>query len=234
MKYIIGTGWWCDGTGIHSHTKHQQYVDVNTRKKSFFELWHNAIKKFSSPEKILIIDSASPIKPDLSNKENIYFYSLGKNYGAAIDGTKNRCLSGWDRSILMSASIAFFEDCDYYVYVEQDCLIKGEGIIEHAINKMGNKPLMVGNGRGTPQKIQQSFIIIKKEYIPFFFSKETTLSKDQLAIDPEQRYYQNFNANISYLPFGYGRQRPINFNEKFFYAQHLRTEELREFEKILR
>jgi hypothetical protein len=189
--------------------------------------------KYSTPEKIIIIDSASPVKPDIKDKKNISFYSLGKNFGAGIDGTQNLRLSGWDRGILGSAALAFLEGHDYYVYIEQDCLIKGKGIIEYAISKMGGKPIMLGGGKGTPQPLQQSFIIIKNEFIPEFLYKETKLTKEELKKDCEARYLSHFKDKLCYLPYGHGRARPINFNDQYFYAQHLRTEELERFKKFL-
>ena len=64
MNYIIGTGWWCDDTGVHSHTKHQKYVDTSTRKKDFFDLWYKSIRKFTNPQSIIVVDSNSPVKPN--------------------------------------------------------------------------------------------------------------------------------------------------------------------------
>lgn len=234
MDYIIGTGWWCDGSGVHAHTKHQQYVDKNTRQKEFFNLWYKAVKKYANPKKIIMVDSGSPIKPDLKGKSDVAMYSLDKNYGAALVGTQNKKLSGWDRGVLASASLAFFEGCDYYVYVEQDCLIYGKGIIEKAIKSMGNKPMLLGNGRGTPQPIQQSFFVVKRSFIPRFLAAEMTANSQKLSISPEKRYANSYKGFYGWLPFGNGRVRPLDFTKKHFYAQHLREDEVQRFKKILK
>jgi hypothetical protein len=232
-NYIIGTGWWCDGTGIHTHSKHQHYVDKETRQVDFFNLWYKSISNFTNPSKIILIDSNSPIKPNLNGKENVNLYSLSKNYGAAVDGTSKGVLSGWDRSILLSASIAFLDDCDYFVYVEQDCILWGKNIIEDIIEGIGDKKIVLGSGLGTPQPIQQSLVIIKKDFIPTFLHLEMSSSNEELKISPENRYYNKFKDSIKLLDIGYGRKRPINFNDDQFYAQHLNTNELNYFkEKI--
>lgn len=233
MKYVIGTGWWCDGTGEHTHTNHQKYVDKETRKKDFFNLWYKAVKKFTKPQKIIMIDSNSPIKPNISNKKDVSIYELSKNFGASLDGTKNKRLSGWDRSILGSASLSFLEDCEYFVYIEQDCLIYGKNIIEKAIKSMGKKPMLLGSGNGTPQPIQQSFVIIKKDFIHKFLQMEFNLNKNMLSIDSEKRYSLRFKGYYDFLPFGYGRKRPIDFNQSHFYVQHLRTNELSKLKKMI-
>ena len=56
-KYIIGTGWWCDGSGTHTHSKHQPYVDKKTRQVEFFDLWYKSVMKFTNPHNIVVIDS---------------------------------------------------------------------------------------------------------------------------------------------------------------------------------
>lgn len=233
MKYTIGTGWWCDGSGIHTHSKHQIYVDKETRQQDFFNLWYKSVTKFTNPEKIIVIDSNSPIKPDLSDKENVTLFSLSKNYGAAVDGSSKGVLSGWDRSILTSASIAFLDDAEYFVYVEQDCVLWGENIIEDIINGMGDKMISLGSGEGTPQPLQQSLIIIKREFIPTFLFTEMNSTTEELRISPEIRYFEKFKNHIKFLDIDYGRKRPINFEDKKFYAQHLNTIELNQYkEKI--
>jgi hypothetical protein len=228
-KYIIGTGWWCDGTGTHTHSKHQPQVDKETRQVDFFNLWYKSVSKFTNPEKIIVIDSNSPIKPDLSDKENVTLFSLSKNYGAAVDGSSKGILSGWDRSILTSASIAFLDDAEYFVYVEQDCVLWGENIIEDIINGMGDKMIVLGNGKGTPQPLQQSLIVIKREFIPVFLFTEMNSTTEELKISPEMRYFEKFKNHIKFLDIDYGRKRPINFEDKQFYAQHLNTNELNQF-----
>jgi hypothetical protein len=235
MNYVIGTGWWCDGTGTHTHTKHQQYVDRDTRKEGFFELWYSAISKFTSPKEIILIDSNSPIKPNLEGKDNIKMLSTNKNYGAAVDGTSKGKLCGWSRGVLLGASYAYFNDYDYFVYIEQDCLIKGKGIVEHAIKNMGNAACSLGGVKSkSPQPLQQSFMIFKRSFIPKLLQAEMNATQDWLRISPERRYNKLMQGKMRPLPFGYGRSRPINFNDKFFYAQHLRTDELNTFKKILK
>ena len=234
MKYVIGTGWWCDGTGIHTHSKHQQYVDKATRQKDFFELWYKAVSKFTNPEEIILIDSNSPVKPNLEGKNNIKMLSTNKNYGAAVDGTSKGKLCGWSRGVLLGASYAFFNDYDYYVYIEQDCLIYGKGIIEHAIKNMGKLPVSMGGvGVKSPQPLQQSFMIFRKDFIPTLLSKEMNAKQEWLRNSPERRYNKMTLGKRKELPFGFGRTRPINFNKKFFYAQHLRSSELAQFKLMI-
>lgn len=235
IKYIIGTGWWCDNTGIHTHSHLQQQVDVSTRQVGFFELWYKAIMKFTNPQSIIIVDSNSPVKPNIIGKSNVQLISLDKNYGAAMDGTSNQKLSGWDKGVLLGAAYALMCDAEYFVYVEQDCLLYGKGIIEEAISHMGASEILFGDGFGTPQPLQQSFFIVKAKYLHKFISPDYDLiDKSYLAASPEQRYHRYFQDVYSYMPFGHGRVRPIDYSLCHFYAQHLTKEELSIFKRIIK
>lgn len=80
-KYVIGTGWWCnkDNSGLHAGSK--EYTSPETRKAEFFDFWYKSIKQNTNPEKIIIIDSNSPTKPDYKkyNDDRIEWINLNKN-----------------------------------------------------------------------------------------------------------------------------------------------------------
>lgn len=235
MDYIIGTGWWCDGSGTHLHSRYQKGVDKATRQKDFFELWYRAVKKYTTPRKIVVIDSNSPVVPEFDKKRDVQVYSLSKNWGPGRRGTLDGKLSGWDRGILTAASIAYLDNAAYFVYLEQDCLVKGKGIIEHAISKFDkDKMILVGDGEGTPDPIQQSLIIIKHEYIPTFINKEMSATPKFLRTSAEKRYFSHYQKHLQFLPFEGGRHRPIKWNNRFVYAQHLNKHELNQFKKIIK
>lgn len=257
-KYIITSGWWCDNDA--SDDREKKLGDTQLRQVDFFSKWHEAIVKFSNPEKVLIIDSASPVKPDLSSFSNVHFLSLDHNPGHPTKHL-NR-YSGVTYAHALGMTYALLEDFDYWVYVEQDALLYGEGIIEHAISKM-NKGIMFGSGVGTPQPMQQSLMIFHKDSIGRFLKCLSRISYPDREFSPEMKFavaaspiwriFPNFfirviltkgllgklvkkafflvsNSSLSGyqpLPFGYGRARPINHDDEFYYFQHGSVEELR-------
>lgn len=207
---------------------------MQTRQAEFFEYWYRAVKRFTNPQQILIVDSHSPVKPNLEGKEDCQLVSMVKNFGAAIDGSSKSMLSGWDRGIIAGAAYAMVNDVDYFVYVEQDCLIYGDGIIEHAIASMpANKPISLGSGEGTPQRAQQSLVIIRRDFIPTFLYIENTQSKAALKNAPELRYFESYRAINHWLPFRGGRQRPVDWDADYIYLQHMSSEELDRFKAII-
>jgi len=262
-NYIITTGWWSTKDDIDNRT-----IKVGNsiiRSKEFHELWFQAIKKYTSSKKIFIIDSNSPVKP-IMNEEDEVLISLLKNAGHSTNHIGKLC--GVSRAHLLGMSLAMVNEVDYWVYVEQDALIYGDGIIEECIKQM-KKPYMFGYGLGTPQPTQptqQSLMIIKKEAIPKFIYNFNKIKAKDSQISPETKFaiattpilqlisekffikmedntkMGNFIKRViwklidifrdfDYLPIGYGRVRPINFDDKYFYFQHGDKEELDNFIK---
>ncbi|MBU0581283.1 MAG: hypothetical protein KKA19_08910 [Candidatus Margulisbacteria bacterium] len=233
-NYIIGTGWWCDGTGKHPGSLCNKSTDY-VRKKDFFKIWYYFVNKYTNPEKIIIIDSNSPIKPDIKEDHRIEFVSLRKNFGHSTKTLPKGILCGAERAILGGAFYSYINDADF-IYIEQDCLVKGIGWVENCMRNLHKGNIMYGDGEGTPQPQQQSLMIIKKDFIPSFIDKilSVNIRSYELTIkganinnhSPESNFHKALNGFVDILPFGYGRARPINFNDKYFYAQQWTENEL--------
>ena len=259
MKYVLSSGWWCAaGT---TDTRDTLFGDDYIRSAQFHELWYQSITRFTAPEKILVVDSASPQKPTLQPDDPRYeFISLNRNPGHSTNHSGR--FSGYSRSILLGMEYALQCEADYYVFVEQDALLFGEGIIENSINKM-KKPFAFGDGKGTPQPLQQSFFIVAMEEVERFKNRIQSLRQPDRILSPEDKFliasnryptmlgsrilsrseklggknlkwlYRKHICNYQTLPFGYGRVRPINFDDPFFYFQHGTQEELEKYAKLI-
>ena len=130
-KVIVGSGWWSSG----SRSQWNKGDDL-TRSPAFFALWHHQVLKSLDPSLILVTDSNSPNKPEWQRFDRVRWLELDKNYGHANDirvGLSRTKYSGATRAQLTGALYALCCDADYYVYVEQDCLLKGEDFLTQAI-----------------------------------------------------------------------------------------------------
>lgn len=261
-KYIIASGWWCDNDISNDRDIKYGYSDL--RKVDFFYKWFSSVIENTSPDSLCIIDSHSPLKPDISKLEhNIVWIEMDRNAGHSTHHVGKYC--GVSLSFFNSMMRVYSSDADYWVYVEQDALLRGKGIIEHAIDNMKHKSVTYGSGWGTPQPVQQSLIIIKKSYIPKFIFNYCNIKATDSEISPEYKFaiatnvilrhlpdflYRKLNgkslmskllsrlifilsnssiSDARTLPFGYGRVRPINFSDKYFYFQHGSDFELRDY-----
>jgi len=244
MKYVIGSGWWASTRDDAAQRK--RLGDDVIRSARFHDLWYASLCRFTSPAKIFIVDSSSPIKPGpCATDDRLEIVSLDENYGHAVDCDEKLC--GWSRSVLLGLAYALACSADYFVYVEQDCLLFGEGIVEHAIAKMRH-PYMFGSGAGTPQPLQQSFFIVHHSEFARMIRRLERFPESDRLVSPEVKFarlkwdwlpssllvgkrrkkWLRRTGRFWYdeLPFGCGRTRPIDWEAPFFYFQHGSADEL--------
>lgn len=260
MTYIVTSGWWCADGG--NDDRDTCFGDKFIRSASFHKLWYDSIIRFTDPEKILVVDSASPIKPAFRPDNPRYeFVSLNKNPGHST--AHSGLLSGYLRAILLGIEYTLQCDVDYHVYIEQDTLLFGCGIVDRIIRGM-TRSLVFGDGTGTPQRLQQSFFVIASEELDRFASRLKAVGIPDRLLSPEDKFsiassrflpadigarilrlvnmkgnsdirwlFHKFFSDYQHLPFGFGRARPIDFSKPFFYFQHGSDSELRQYVELL-
>lgn len=258
-RYVIGSGWWCAGDVEDNRQKY--HGDSAIRKKEFHQLWYRAVDKYTNPQKILIVDSKSPLLPDM-NPDDDRLELVSLNFNAGHNTVLSTKFCGAVRAMQLGLMYALQCDTDYFIYLEQDALIYGKDIIEHCIGRM-KTAYMFGSGAGTPHRSQQSLFIIRQDAIIQFISRLHAIRQDDHVICPEEKFHiictwgflallaylgMNRDKNIllnkldwhiakyfrryEYLPIGYGRTRPINFHDNHFYFQHGTEEELLRYRKL--
>ena len=257
-NYIIASGWWCPDT--EKRVEGRPYAGSEViRSAEFHHLWSAVVDAWTTPSAVFIVDSASPVSPPITNSR----YStlrLDHNPGHATVHTGH--YSGWTASVLHSLEYALSADADYLVYVEQDALLFGDGVIEHCIACM-RKPLMFGSGDGTPQPLQQSFFIVRKDGMRRFLAALHLIARPDKVIAPEWKFmlaslgmHGTFvewlcadevrrarlhrllgptmqKIGFDLLPIGWGRRRPLELSAKHFYFQHGTREELHTYLRLL-
>jgi len=207
----------------------------------------------------VVVDSASPVKPELGGDPAITWIELTHNPGHALDCTERLC--GYTVSVMMAAHYTYLCGADYLVYVEQDNLLVGEGIIERAIACM-TTPFMFGDPVARKQPLQQSLFIVRRDGLLPLVSFLNRLATPDRELSPERKFgLAAFAAaqpplddsaapllaahlyaleglihapdslpparrNFDWLPFGYGRNRPIDWEQRHFYLQHASADEL--------
>ena len=250
MNYIVFKGWWCEDVNLDNRKKLLGSDAI--RSKDFHKLWMDSIKQGANASEIIIIDSNSPIKPEVIDNEKII--SLADNFGHSTNHKGKYC--GVTRAHITGVFYALINDYDYCVYLEQDAIIIGEGFVEKCIKKM-TKPYMFGNGIKTGHATQQSFFIIRKDGYLDFINNMLNIKSSCGDISPENKfaiatsyvwkffpefifkirgakYLLSLFRGFDYVPFGYGRDRPINFEDQFFYFQHGDDEDLNRIKEILK
>lgn len=234
-KIVVGSGWW--SAGVRSQWN---IGDDLTRSSVFFALWHRQVMKALRPNAIVVTDSHSPIKPDWRNFDRVTWIELDQNYGHANDlrvGAINTKFSGWSRSVMSGAMYALCCDADYFVYVEQDCLLKGENFLEESLGTREFDFFCGGRtegGRGLQENtvaapmLQQSVMVVKRSGLRKFITSLMAAPETDGELPPEVKMERDM-APYGTLLVPYGRSRPIEFSRSHFYAQHLTRDELNAF-----
>ena len=227
MNYIIGTGWWCDGTGKHAGSAGNSSSD-RIRQVGFFSTWLRHVRAYTSPTDIVVVDSASPVRPDFSG---LHVLRMIRNFtGDGRDGMFGTDRTAATRQVFVGAVYAAMNGADYFVWLEQDCLVHGKGLVERAIENMKGADFSTGRW-DHEYRVETCFMIFKATSVATLIDRYFRVA----APKPELRYLElTKQLRFAWLPFGYGRNRPINFDDKQFYAQHLNDDEIRKFEEKLR
>lgn len=232
-SYIIGSGWFSDEAGESflgkSAKLHQtRYGGTVTRNTAFSKIWLQGILNLSGlPRKIFISDAASidPLHEDVLKNTLVHVSPQLQNFGHSISCESQNILCGWARGVLHGAMYALVNSVDYFVYVEQDVLLVGSECVNKAIQHMNcvQKNICFGSGDETPQKLQQSFFIVKSSFLPTFISR--LINYDNNRGTEENKYFACFQYDMTFLPFRGGRQRH-NLDENTYYKQHMTAAEL--------
>jgi hypothetical protein len=237
-KVVVGSGWWC-ADSPHGWT----IGSPATRSVAFFDIWYRQLVRCLKPERIVITDSASPIKPDYLSYPGVRWIELDRNYGHPNDLRTGRIrtrYSGYTRAVINGAMYALCCDAEFYVYVEQDCLLHGEDFLSHAVGDATEDILMgraTDKGRGllgapAAPMPQQSLVIVRSAGLPRFIEGIVNSPHTDGELSPEMIMHNRL-APVGFLRVPYGRSRPIDFEGSHFYAQHLDDDELQRFLSLI-
>lgn len=230
-KIIVGSGWWC------ADAPHAWSIGASdTRSVAFFDLWYRQVMLCLAPQRIIVTDSAAPVKPNIAAYDRLEWVELDSNYGHANDirtGVIRTGYSGFTRAFINGAVYALFCDADYYVFVEQDCLLVGEGLLQHALGDetadiLVGQPTKGGvglDGGPAAQMLQQSFVIVRRSGLVRFITGLLGSPWTDGEKSPEEIMRLQL-APLGNVQIPYGRSRPIDFGRSHFYAQHLSEAEL--------
>jgi hypothetical protein len=255
---LVTSGWYASEAPRSYITRGDDII----RGAEFRPLWWRSLDTFVRPQHVLIVDSASPVKPDdaAHTSTDVRHLELLINPGHAQIGKTHYC--GAMAAIILGLEFALHNDVELFLYVEQDALVYGDAIVDKTKNALRRKDLVFGSSR--LDDIQQSFFAANKRGIRRFLSALHAINHSDKEISPEHKFMfagsrlpsallrlavytprprlrsanlklfsllSSLSASYELLPFGYGRDRPINFDDDVFYFQQGSAAELLEYKK---
>src|SRR5438105_6667696 len=131
--------------------------------------------------------------------------------------------SGFTRSVINGAMHALCCDADFYVYIEQDCLLRGEDFLSHAIGNTSAEILLgppTENGKGlggavAAGMLQQSLIIVRRNGLERFLIGLLSAPWTDGDVSPEETMRRQLTP-FDFIQLPYGRSRPIDFTRTDF------------------
>lgn len=215
--YIIVTGYYGDKDDEY----HQKLYPIWLKNTIFHTRKH-------PPKNIYVINSGGYMPEEQRGVAK--WIDLDYNIGHVVDtmaGGVNAFkhgLCGWTMSTLMGALTAYSCNCDL-IYKEQDCLAFGDWV--PLLYSVLNNDIVMTTGRlsdDLPFRIEQSLFGMKRDFLIEFVRTYLAQKAPDWEVVPEHKWAamvdKEFKGRFEYLPFGYGRNRPINYDDKIFYMQH--------------
>jgi hypothetical protein len=237
-KVIVGSGWWCDNKP-HDWT----IGSPVTQSVDFFKLWYRQVMRCLNPHSIVVTDSAAPEKPDYRSFTNIHWIELDRNYGQPNDirvGRIQAKYSGFTRAVINGAMYALCCEADFYVFVEQDCLLYGDDFLNHAVADCSDDILLgrpTERGKGlkgsmAAPMLQNALVIVRRTGLERFIDAILGAPWTDGEVSPEETLRRRMPPyGLIGIPFG--RSRPIDFKEPNFYVHHLDDNELHRFLELI-
>ena len=224
MKYTLVTGYWCDHNEDH--------------KKDFYPIWWNNVKRHTDPVNVFVINHGSKLLPD--NKHGNWI-DLSHNAGHVHDLIKlprqdQSRFCGWSLALLNGLMLAAANDTDL-LFQEQDCLITDK-VVKSLYDACTFKSMVCGQPHFSgSQQIEQSLVLIKKEWLLPFAEQWLNMKETDAEILPEAKWRYILDRNphhMGYFNFGYGRVRPVPIQDMTapFFLQKITPEELTILQEI--
>jgi hypothetical protein len=277
MKLVMGTGWYAN----HDLRDYKTYGSDKIRANSFREIWWQGVNRFLSPDAVVIVDSASPVKPNDLQTRNYPVQNIVLLTNPGHSTKTSFHYSGWTASVILSLEYAYLSGADAYIYVEQDVALWAQDkskLRKRVIEALDQCPFVFGSGRGTPQVLQQSFFAIHRRGMRQFLAGLHRIETSDRDLSPETKFHialatgfmkpilrllsntrwlekvptlllrrifsriqglirkmlMELTRNYQVWDFGYGRSRPINFDDDVFYFQHGSEDELMQYREKMR
>ena len=210
MTYIIGTGYYDDGKA----------------SSAFFETWMRNTTKYApcTPDDIVIVNAASIPLTDFGGT----WLNMRHNYGHVKNMDKDEKYGGWWLGFMMGAMVAYHHHADF-IYKEQDCLAFGPWV-KRLYDEAQQKRAGVLVGRFDHKyKVEQSLVFVRRKAIPGLIQQYLAINASDVCPRPELKFsmiMDKWPKEMTYMDMGCGRNRPIPYKAKCFYAQKLSRVEM--------
>ena len=167
-----------------------------------------------------LYESFSDFMPDAKGFDNIVH--------AAIHFKDLPFRHDWAASFIVGMQYAFLQG-NHFLYIEQDCLVTGiPGLINWALTNSPKISYGYGEFSYMTGWAEMSCVFVKKSYLVEAITRmnESGIKDNSGTPIFETVFHQIFSDSLVPWPFGYGRKRPINFDDPIWYGHQMSDEQI--------
>lgn len=225
MSLLVSTNWCAHANGRANNPKSSKYMYSSQYLESVW--YEHIVRQIDHLNlQVFLYRSNCEVAPSLAWTPKVQ--SL-KNQ-AKVE-TQRHCHDVYAGNTL-AAQYALVNGMDW-LFIEQDCLVWNLKRVFEIASKLDK--VWFGGGEWAYQNgwVEESLMFVPNSMLSVYIERINRLRLWDSKEIPEPILYKEFQDVGAIWPFGYGRVRPINFNDDVFYAQQLSDDELDEFVKRL-
>lgn len=220
MKFTLGSSYY-EGGSQFRRTFHSYWLLNNSRM-------------LVRPERTIVISEGGAAAP--GDRDTLVLSGNLGHVGQLLSGEKKNEFAGWSASMCALAMLAYCNETDF-IYKEEDCLAFGPWV-DQMYSDMGSGSMVFGRKHTSAPWMQcsQSLFLVRHAFIPTMVSQYLGLGKDGNKNMLGERKFEVLEERftkdvVKRLSFGVDRCRPLPFDDKVWYAQQFKQQEVDELVK---
>lgn len=233
MDYVIGSGWYCKSKDQYASRFYKDLHNVYDMS----EKWYDNVRSLTHPKKIVVVDSCSPVKPKFFGAKDIEYITMYENLHVPCKTSRGLgsrglvAINGAFRQTMIGAFYALLCDAEFFVWIEQDVLLRGDGIVEEAISNMGNSDFSSGITTYMPDglpRVESAFMIFRCSSLVRMCHHfiEDIVPESEDAIECKFAYLTS-KFLWRKFPFDGGKDRPLDLSADYVFVHKPNDDEIR-------
>jgi hypothetical protein len=231
-RLIIGTGWYADEAGHNNPLASKRLY-----QRDWLETWWRI--NFHRLKGVNFIPFIYESDCPITFEEHSGFYKGDSFIGGWIKSslenrTFTRYFDHWN-SLVFGALYAYANHA-YFLYVEQDCLVKSIiGVLHEAFHS--DKKMCYGFGKWSYEEgwAENSLVFVDRSFTHEFAARILAGDHPKTKEKEEAVFHQLFKDDAHFWSFGYGRHHEsVNWNDETFYLQQVTDQEIDKFVQAIK
>lgn len=204
----------------------------------FHNIWYENLRKYLGElPQIHLFCNGGSVPPVNTAIGKTFCLGNTMHVGALIHGEKDYKFCGWSSVMMSLLWMAYNEEKDL-LFIEQDALVFGEGWVDELLKELGSASVIFGRKHLSGPNwmpTSQSLFYVRHSFIPAFTASYCSMPRDgDVEWIPELKFLRMMERdwkNYRMMSWGYDRERPLGYDDPYWYAQKFTPEEMAELRR---